>query len=325
MSLILQTFPMPDGPQADLEQDYEVRQAIFPDDDELRAAAEGAIGVIAGTEPWPSDLLAEVAGTLRCISRVGTGVDSIDLAAATETGVAVLNGPGEMSQTVAEYAVGMMWTLARRIFDADPSVRTEGFAKRIVLLGNDLSGKAVGIVGFGDIGRRVASICQHGFGMRILVNTASPEPSRLTRAGIDGAFVSLPELLSQSDFVTLHTPVTETTMGMISMRELELMKPGAFLINSSRGRLVDEEAVVHAIRSGHLGGLASDVFATEPPPDDHPFFDLPRTILTPHFGSHSHESMFRMGDRAVQNLKEFLNGGRPTRTVNAEVYDRLSA
>ena len=112
MTLILQTFPMPPGPQADLERDYEVRQAPFPDGDELRAAAVGSVGVIAGTEPWSRELLEANAGTLRCISRVGTGVDSIDLDAATDAGVAVLNGPGEMSQTVAEYAVGMMWTLA---------------------------------------------------------------------------------------------------------------------------------------------------------------------------------------------------------------------
>ena len=168
MTLVLQTFPMPPEPQAELERDYEVRQAPFPDDDELAAAAVGAVAVIAGTESWTRDLLEANAGTLRCISRVGTGVDSIDLDAATDAGVAVLNGPGEMSLTVAEYSVGMMWTLARRIFDADASVRTEGFAKRIVLLGNDLADKTVGIVGFGDIGHRVATICQHGFGMRVL-------------------------------------------------------------------------------------------------------------------------------------------------------------
>ena len=324
MTLILQTFPMPPGPQADLERDYEVRQAPFPDGDELRAAAVGSVGVIAGTEPWSRELLEANAGTLRCISRVGTGVDSIDLDAATDAGVAVLNGPGEMSQTVAEYAVGMMWTLARRILDADASVRTEGFAKRIVLMGNDLAGKTVGIVGFGDIGRRVATICQHGFSMRVLVTTANPDPARLRAAGIDGTFVSLPELLSQSDFVTLHTPVTAETTEIIGREELQLMKPGAFLINSSRGRLVDEAAVVEALHDGRLGGLGSDVFAVEPPPEDHPFFDTPRTILTPHFGSHSHESMFRMGDRAVRNLREFLEGGRPERTVNPEVYDRLS-
>ena len=191
-------------------------------------------------------------------------------------------------------------------------------------MGNDLAGKTVGIVGFGDIGRRVATICQHGFSMRVMVTTANPDPARLRAAGIDGTFVSLPELLSQSDFVTLHTPVTAETTELIGREELQLMKPGAFLINSSRGRLVDEAAVVEALHDGRLGGLGSDVFAVEPPPEDHPFFDTPRTILTPHFGSHSHESMFRMGDRAVRNLREFLGGGRPERTVNPEVYDRLS-
>jgi len=324
MTCILQTFPMPEGPQADLERDYDVRVAAFPDPEELRRLAVGSEGVIAGTEPWPRELLKEMAGTMRCISRVGTGVDSIDLEAATEAGVAVLNGPGEMSQTVAEYAVGMMWTLARRLREADSSVRIEGFAKRIVLLGNDMAGKTVGIVGFGDIGRRVAMICRHGFGMRVLVTTANPDPLRLHAAGVEASFTPLHELLSQADFVTLHTPVTSSTVGMIGRRELELMKPGAFLINSSRGRLVDEDAIVEAMRDGHLGGFGSDVFAVEPPPTDHPFFDLPRTILTPHFGSHSHESMFRMSDRAVRNLREFMEGGRPERTVNPAVYDRLS-
>ena len=311
---------MPEAVEAKLRAHCEVRQALFAEGDELVEAASGCRGVVAGTEPWPRAALAAVRGDLRAISRVGTGVDSVDVAAATEFGIAVLNAPGENAQTIAELSVGLMWSLARRMVLADHAVRTTGFKMRTELDGIELTGKTVGIIGFGEIGRRVAAICRHGFRMRVLITTAHPDPARLTAAGIEARFVEVDELLAESDFVALHAAVTPRTERMIGTSQLKAMKPGAYLVNTARGQLVDEDALIAALRSGQIAGYGADVYEVEPPPPDHPLFALPNTVLGPHFGSGTFESMTRMGGRAVDNLIEFLAGGRPARTVNPEVY-----
>ncbi len=322
MTRVLQTFPLPAEVEAKLRAHYGVTQALFAEGDALAAAARGCRGVVAGTEPWTREVFDAAGADLEAISRVGTGVDSVDLAAATAHGVAVLNAPGENAQTIAELSVGFMWSLARRIVRADRAVRTTGFEMRTRLDGGELAGKTVGVVGFGEIGRRVAAICHHGFGMRVLVTTARPDPARFEAAGITAAFVDLDRLLAESDFVALHAAVTPDTERMIGAPQLEAMKPGAYLINTSRGQLVDEPALVEALAAGAIAGYGADVFEVEPPPPDHPLFDLPNTVLSPHFGSGTFEAMSRMGGRAVENLIERLSGGRPSRTVNPEVYDQ---
>ena len=258
--------------------------------------------------------------SLEAISRVGTGVDSIDLVAATERGIAILNAPGENAQTVAEYSVGLMWSLARGIIEADRSVRTSGFAMRTELSGVELEGKTVGVIGFGEIGRRVATICQRGFGMKVLVTTAHPDVDRLNSLGVTGDFVEIDQLLAVSDFVSLNAAVHTRTMHMIGQKELMLMKPTAYLVNPSRGQLVDEVALVDALRRAEIAGYGSDVVDVEPPPPDHPLFSLPNVVLSPHFAGGTNESMTRMSERAVENLTERLSGGKPARTVNPEVY-----
>ena len=320
MDRVLQTFPIPEAVEQQLRDHCDVRQAFFVEGDELVEAARGCRGVVAGTELWPREALAAVRDDLRAISRVGTGVDSVDVAAATEFGIAVLNAPGENAQTIAELSVGLMWCLARRMVLADQAIRTSGFKMRTELDGFEMTGKTVGIIGFGEIGRRVAAICRHGFAMRVLITTAHPDPARLIAAGIKAQFVELDELLTESDFVALHAAVTPQTERMIGAPQLQAMKPDAYLVNTARGQLVDEDALVAALRSGEIGGYGADVFEVEPPPPDHPLFALPNTVLGPHFGSGTFEAMTRMGGRAVDNLIEFLAGGRPVRTVNPEVY-----
>lgn len=320
MLTVLQTFPIPAGPHERLRAEFHVREAFFAEDEPLRVAVRGCAGVLAGTERWPRATIAAAAPLLQAISRFGTGTDSIDLAAATELGVAVLNTPGANAQTMAEFAVGLMWALSRQLTTADRAIRTSGFEQRTHLRGFELAGKTAGIVGFGQTGSRVAHICQHGFGMRVLVNTAHPDPVRLTANGIDGRFVALPELLTQADYITLHVPVTETTRQLIGRRELALMKPAAMLVNISRGWLVDSQAVAQALQAGTLAGYAADVFEVEPPPPDHPLLRAPNTILSPHYGGHTEEGLKNMGEAAVSNLIERLRGGRPANTVNPAVY-----
>ncbi len=322
MSRVLQTFPMPDPVVEKLQDQHEVIQVLFAEGRALIEAASGVRGVVAGTESWSREIIEAVGPELEVISRVGTGVDSVDLKAATDHGIAVLNAPGENAQTIAELSVGLMWGLSRRIVEADRAVRTTGFLMRTEMDGLELWGKTVGIVGFGEIGRRVAAMCQHGFGMSVLVTTAHPDPERLESAGVDALFVELDALLDRADFVALHAAVNPQTERMIGEIELKAMKPSAYLINTSRGQLVDENALVAALSDGDIAGYGADVFDVEPPPADHPFFSLSNTILTPHYGSGTYEAMTRMSDRAVTNLIECLAGERPYRTVNPEVYER---
>ena len=321
MARVLQTFPMPDPLVEQLRVHHDVAQKFFVEGEALIQAARGCRGVIAGTESWSLEVMDGVGPSLEAISRVGTGVDSIDLIAATERGIAILNAPGENAQTVAEYSVGLMWSLARGIIEADKSVRTSGFAMRTELSGVELDRKTVGIIGFGEIGHRVAKICQRGFGMKILVSTAHPDVDRLNALGITADFVEIDQLLTASDFVSLNAAVNAQTMHMIGQKELRLMKPTAYLVNPSRGQLVDEMALVDALRQGAIAGYGSDVFDIEPPPPDHPLFSLPNVVLSPHFAGGTNESMARMSERAVKNLTERLAGGQPARTVNPEVYN----
>ena len=320
MARVLQTFPMPDPVVEKLRAEHEVIQEFFIEGQALIQAARGCRGVIAGTESWSLEVMDGAGSSLEAISRVGTGVDSIDLVAATERGIAILNAPGENAQTVAEYSVGLMWSLARGIIEADRSVRTSGFAMRTELSGVELEGKTVGVIGFGEIGRRVATICQRGFGMKVLVTTAHPDVDRLNSLGVTGDFVEVDQLLAVSDFVSLNAAVNTRTMHMIGQKELMLMKPTAYLVNPSRGQLVDEVALVDALRRGEIAGYGSDVFDVEPPPPDHPLFSLPNVVLSPHFAGGTNESMTRMSERAVENLTERLSGGQPARTGNPEVY-----
>jgi phosphoglycerate dehydrogenase-like enzyme len=312
---------MPDPLVEQLRVHHDVAQKFFVEGEALIQAARGCRGVIAGTESWSLEVMDGVGPSLEAISRVGTGVDSIDLIAATERGIAILNAPGENAQTVAEYSVGVMWSLARGIIEADKSVRTSGFAMRTELSGVELDRKTVGIIGFGEIGRRVAKICHRGFGMKILVSTAHPDVDRLNALGITADFVEIDQLLTASDFVSLNAAVNAQTMHMIGQKELRLMKPTAYLVNPSRGQLVDEVALVDALRQGEIAGYGSDVFDVEPPPPDHPLFSLPNVVLSPHFAGGTNESMARMSERAVKNLTERLAGGQPERTVNPEVYN----
>ena len=175
-------------------------------------------------------------------------------------------------------------------------MRTTGFLMRTEMDGLELWGKTVGIVGFGEIGRRVAAMCQHGFGMSVLVTTAHPDPARLESAGVDALFVELDALLDRADFVALHAAVNPQTERMIGEIELKAMKPSAYLINTSRGQLVDENALVAALSDGDIAGYGADVFDVEPPPADHPFFSLSNTILTPHYGSGTYLSLIHISE-----------------------------
>lgn len=242
---------------------------------------------------------------LKAIAWVGTGVATfVNIPLANELGIIVSNTPGYGSSAVAEHALGLMLALARNTVALDTELRAGGWP-RDDLAGVELSGKTVGVVGLGGIGTRVAQLCG-ALGMRVLAWTRTPSAERLAGAG--AAYAELDELLAAADVVTLHLPHTAATDRLLSAERLRRIKPSAFLINTARAELVDENALVDALREGRIAGAALDVFATEPLPPDNPWRGLPNVVLTPHVGFRTPEASRRSVVMALDNLIAALTG-----------------
>jgi D-3-phosphoglycerate dehydrogenase len=303
--------------------------AVVPTDaprERLAAALGPAEAIIVRL---PARITREVivaAPHLRVIATAGAGVDHIDVAAATEAGVPVVNSVGIGPNPVAEHAVGLMLALARRIVAGDTRLRRSGWACRDQLLGRDLgtelSGKTVGIVGFGFIGRRVAAICAAAFGNHVLAYDPLLEDDSVFAAAKVERRRSLRELLPETDFVTLHAPLTERTRHILARAELALMKPTAYLINCARGGLVDPAALYDALREHRIAGAGIDVFDPEPPDDANPLLTLENVIVTPHLAGLSHETNRLLSMSAAEQVLQVLAGDRPPRLVNPEVWER---
>ena len=261
----------------------------------------------------------EAAGRLRVVGRAGIGVDNVDCAAATERGVVVMNTPTGNATTTAEHAIALLVSLARHVPRADRGVRTGRWSKK-GLTGTELTGKTLGVVGLGRIGRLVAARAQ-GLSMRV----AAYDPYLLQAgkgsplAGVE--LMELEPLLAGADFLTLHVPLTEATRGLISWEELARIKPGARLINASRGGVVDEEALLDALAEGRLAGAALDVLEQEPPPEDHPLLAREDVILTPHLGASSTEAQARVAVDIARQVSAFLLDGVAENAVNAPALD----
>jgi D-3-phosphoglycerate dehydrogenase len=249
---------------------------------------------------------AEVIGRgrrLKAIGRAGVGLDNIDINAAKKRNIAVFNSPEAPTEAVAELTIGLLISLARRLPYADRTMKEGQWAKQ-QLKGWQLEGKTLGILGLGNIGKKVAKIAK-ALGMKILITTRTPpDPKLLTE--LVGESVPLRELLTRSDIVTIHAPSTRQTRHMIGKEELHLMKEGSYLINTARGSIVDEGALVDALRSGKLAGAALDVYTVEPPKDLN-LVTLRNVICTPHIGGQTEESQRRattiIADKIITHLK----------------------
>jgi len=242
---------------------------------------------------------------LKVIARAGVGLDNIDLDAAEERGITVLNTPEAPAQSVAELTIGLLICLARRIPQADRSMK-EGRWMKKELMGWELRGKTLGTVGLGNIGLRVARIAK-ALGMKILITKRTPPPPEVLEE-LDAEFVPLETLLRRSDVVTLHVPLTPQTYHMIGERELQIMKDGAYLINTSRGAVVDENALIKALRSGKLGGAAIDVYEVEPP-KDLTLVRMPNVICTPHIGAQTVEAQREASVLIAEKIIQHFRGG----------------
>jgi glyoxylate reductase len=262
------------------------------------------------------EALLDALPTVKVVSNMAVGFDNIDVDACTRKGVVVCITPDVLTETTADFTWALMLAVARRVCEAAESVRAGTWRtwEPLGFLGRDLSGATLGIVGFGRIGRAVARRAR-GFDMRVLYTDKTRQSSEVER-DLRATFVPLEQLLAESDIVTLHVPLTPETRMLIGARELALMKPRSILINTARGPVVDTEALVRALRTGHLWGAGLDVTDPEPLPADHPLLQCPNVIVTPHIASASETTRARMAELAAENLVAALQNRRPPRSLN---------
>jgi len=243
---------------------------------------------------------------LKLIARAGSGLDNIDLKAAEERGIAVINTPEASADSVAELTIGLMVALARKMILADSSMKQGKWLKK-ELMGFLLKGKKLGLIGLGNIGLRVARIAK-AMGMKILVTKRVPPSPELLKS-LEAEFLPLDELLRQSDIVSIHVPLSKETRNMIDAEEIGKMKDGAFLINTSRGEIVNEKALLNALRSGKLGGAALDVYSVEPP-ENLELIKQPNVICTPHIAAQTVEAQREASIRLAEKIIRFLHGSK---------------
>jgi glyoxylate reductase len=280
------------------------------------------------TDRIDADLMDVAGPQLKIISNYAVGFDNTDVKAATDRGIVVTNTPSdEVNEAVAEHTWALILALARHIVESDEFVRKQGYFAQTggykgwepeLFLGPSIMGKTLGIIGLGRIGSMVARRAK-GYNLTIIYNKHEPDPEAEKELGVK--FATLDELLAQSDFVSLHVPLTDETRGMINKETLAKMKKGSYLVNTARGPIVDESDLVEALKSGQLGGAALDVFESEPQisPD---LISLPNVIMTPHIASSTWEAREKMGEQAVGAILDVLSGKKPQNIVNEEVWEK---
>ncbi|KAB7897487.1 hydroxyacid dehydrogenase [Rouxiella sp. S1S-2] len=256
---------------------------------------------------------------LRAIGVHGVGIDGIDLAAATDLGIAVFNTPGTNNRSVAEHAIGLMFALTKRLPESDSAVRKGAFSFRFEGGLRELFGATLGVVGFGAIGQLTAKLAL-SLGMRVQVLTRS-RAQELTALGLEKA-ASLETLLATSDIVSLHAPSLPETQKMIGPMQLAMMKSSAYLINTSRGALIDEEALIAALQTGEIAGAGLDVFAVEPLSASSPLTQLPNVVLTPHAAASTEQALMRMASAAVAGVLDVINDRAPPSLLNPQIWER---
>ncbi|GAA4026302.1 hydroxyacid dehydrogenase [Allokutzneria multivorans] len=297
-----------------LGPDFEVTPVEDAGADE--AALREAEVIVTALAPITAEHLA-VAEKLRMVQCASHGFDYVDARAAAARGVRVCNigSTSAEAQDVAEQALTLMLALAKQLIPGHEALREGDWAlPRLQFSITELFGKTLGIVGFGAIGRQLAKRAR-AFDMRIVVNTRTPVPVEVMGEFGVAARMELDELLAESDYVSLQLPLTEATRGLIDERRLGLMKPTAILVNTARGALVDQDALARALTDGRLAGAGLDVFDPEPPPADLPLLRAPNVALSPHAGGVTRESMLRIAQAALENVRRYASGADPADVV----------
>lgn len=287
----------------------------------LRAALPGAHGLLGASLRLGGELL-DLAPELEVVSSVSVGVDNYDIAELDRRGVLLTNTPDVLTETTADTGFALLLACARRVVELDGWIRDGHWRAGIgpAQFGCDVHGKTLGIVGMGRIGEALARRANAGFGMQVLYHTRQPRPEVEARYG--ARHRSLQALLAESDFVCLCVPLSAQTENLIGAPELALMKPSAILVNISRGRVLDEPAVLQALRERRIRGAGLDVFVQEPLPANSPLLQLDNLVVTPHIGSATEETREAMARCAVDNLLAALAGERPANLVNPQAWER---
>jgi D-3-phosphoglycerate dehydrogenase / 2-oxoglutarate reductase len=295
------------------ERGYEVRMGRGATVEDIARDVVDCDAILARTVPIQAKVL-DAGKRLKVIARHGVGHENVDVARATELGIWVTFTPESNANTVAEHTIGCIIALARNFVRSDCELRRGNWNFRNQVMGTDLGGKVLGVVGLGKIGRRVAKKAALGLDMKVLAYDphlgAEQAPEYVTPAA------SWEELFSISDFVTLHIPGGQKTKGIVSRREFSMMKKSAFLINAARGDIVNEGDLIEALLQGTIAGVALDVYAQEPPDPETPLLSMNNAMLTPHNAAHTRECLVRMALDAARGIDEVLTGKRPTWPVN---------
>jgi glyoxylate reductase len=313
-------------PQAGLDLIAEVAELrvwpheMPPTPEELSELLDGAMGALTLLDDRIDGAVLDAHPQLKVVSNYAVGYDNIDVDDATARGVAVCNTPGVLTATTAEFAFALLLATARRIVEAADYVRSGKWHTwgPQVLLGRNVVGATLGIVGFGRIGKELARMAR-GFDMRILVPDTTSHEEGAEEVGAE--LVPYEQLLRESDFISLHVALNDDTLRMFGAAEFEAMKSTAILINAARGRVVDTNALVHALTSGQILAAGLDVSDPEPLPVDHPLISLPNCTIAPHIASATVQTRTAMAEMAARNLIAAIRGERPEFIVNPEVFD----
>jgi len=258
------------------------------------------------------------APNLLIVSSNGAGFDPVDVDACTAAGVLVVNQSGGNANSVAEHALGMMLTLSKRIIQSDRRLRREANVNRNDLIGNELNEKTVGIVGLGNVGRRIAELCKGLLHMKVIAYDPYLTAEEMAKRGAEK--VELDDLLRRADFVSISCPLDGKSRGMIGAREFALMQPHAYFVTTARGFIHDEKALEDALREKRIAGAGLDVWAKEPPPPDHPLLRFDNVLASPHTAGVTREARINMGRIAAEQILDALDGKRPPRIINPEVW-----
>lgn len=291
----------------------EVVYGTFRDPKNIPSNIKDSEAMILALEPINDEVLDDFP-KLKIIARYGVGYDNVDVNACTRRGIYVTYTPGILSHAVAELTIGLMLCLSRALIEADKYVRTEWASPRRFRLkmGIDLYGKTLGIIGLGRIGYEVA-VRARSFGMKVIYYDVERKYEAEKTLGVQ--YVDLETLLRESDFVSIHVPLTPQTRRLIGEKELRMMKPTAYLINTSRGAVVDEEALCRALKEGWIAGAGLDVFVKEPLPLDSPLIDMKNVVLSPHIGTYTVETRRSMALMCIENVRAALMGMVPPNLV----------
>ena len=298
-----------------------VTTAAEPKPETVLPLLKDAQGLILSTGISITRDLIAAADELLVISRTGGGLDNVDVAAASERGIIVTSNLGVNTISVTEHVLSMMLALSKRLSLLDQAVRSDNFGIRYQNLPRDINGKKIGLLGFGRIGCEIGKICHQTFGMRVIAYDPYLADEKKDECLNWVGLVELEELLSKSDFISIHVPLTDKTRNLVDAAEISLMKPDAILINASRGGVVNETALVKALQNNQIAGAGLDVFNEEPVPADNPLLKLENVILTPHSAALTRECVTRMATEAANCVLDVFAGREPQNVANPQILE----